>query len=75
MWQDRLTAKFCDELKAADHADFIQSRTGLVIDAYFSGSKLRWMLDHMPGARESIGSFAFENERRRLDARDTRAVA
>ena len=51
VWQDRRTAKFCDELKAAGHAEFIQSRTGLVIDAYFSGSKVRWMLDHVSGAR------------------------
>src|SRR5687767_2553683 len=51
VWQDRRTAKFCDELKAAGHAELIQSRSGLVIDAYFSGSKLRWILDHVPGAR------------------------
>ncbi|HYR57759.1 MAG TPA: FGGY family carbohydrate kinase, partial [Chthoniobacteraceae bacterium] len=61
VWQDRRTAKFCDELKAAGHAELIQSRTGLVIDAYFSGSKLRWMLDHVPGARERAerGELAF----------------
>ena len=52
VWQDRRTATFCDELKAAGHAELIQGHTGLVIDAYFSGSKLRWMLDHIPGARE-----------------------
>ena len=51
VWQDRRTAKFCDELKAAGHAELIQSRSGLVIDAYFSGSKLRWILDHVPDAR------------------------
>ena len=43
VWQDRRTAKFCDELKAAGRAELIQSRTGLVIDAYFSGSKVRWI--------------------------------
>ncbi len=61
VWQDRRTAGFCDELKAAGHADFIQSRTGLVIDAYFSGSKLRWMLDHIAGARARAerGELAF----------------
>ena len=61
VWQDRRTSKFCDELKAAGHADLIQERAGLVIDAYFSGSKLRWMLDHIPGARERAerGELAF----------------
>ncbi len=61
VWQDRRTAKFCDELKAAGHAETIQERTGLVIDAYFSGSKVRWMLDHIPGARERAerGELAF----------------
>jgi glycerol kinase len=51
VWQYRRTAGFCDQLKAAGHADLIQSRTGLVIDAYFSASKIRWLLDHVPGAR------------------------
>jgi glycerol kinase len=61
VWQDRRTAKFCDELKAAGHAELIQSRAGLVIDAYFSGTKLRWMLDHLPGARDRAerGELAF----------------
>ncbi len=61
VWQDRRTAGFCDELKAAGKAAFIQERTGLVIDAYFSGSKLRWLLDHVPGARERAerGELAF----------------
>ncbi len=52
VWQDRRTAEFCDSLKAAGHAPDIQERTGLVLDAYFSGSKVRWLLDHVPGARE-----------------------
>src|SRR5437868_5506767 len=52
VWQDRRTASFCEELKRAGKADFIASRTGLVIDAYFSASKIRWLLDHVSGARE-----------------------
>ena len=61
VWQDRRTASFCDELKAAGHQALIQRKTGLVIDAYFSGSKLRWLLDHHPGARERAerGELAF----------------
>jgi glycerol kinase len=61
VWQDRRTAKFCDELKATGHAEMIQQRAGLVIDAYFSGSKVRWLLDHVPGARERAerGELAF----------------
>ncbi|MCL4845478.1 MAG: glycerol kinase GlpK [Acidobacteria bacterium] len=61
VWQDRRTAGFCDELKAAGHEPFVQSRTGLVIDAYFSASKVRWLLDHVPGAREkaAAGQLAF----------------
>ncbi len=61
VWQDRRTAGFCDELKAAGHAQAIQERSGLVIDAYFSGSKVRWLLDHLPGARERAerGELAF----------------
>ena len=52
VWQDRRTAAFCDGLKAQGHSDLIQQKTGLVIDAYFSGSKVRWILDHVEGARE-----------------------
>ena len=55
VWQDRRTAKFCDDLKRAGHDKLIQSKTGLVIDAYFSGSKIRWLLDHVVGARERAG--------------------
>src|ERR1700739_5079057 len=43
VWQDRRTAGFCDELRERGHADLIQQKTGLVIDAYFSGSKIRWI--------------------------------
>jgi len=61
VWQDRRTAAWCDALRAAGHARRIQRKTGLVIDAYFSGSKLRWMLDHLPGvrARAERGELAF----------------
>jgi len=61
VWQDRRTATFCDELKRAGHAGLVQRKTGLVIDAYFSGSKLRWLLDNVPGARERArrGELAF----------------
>ena len=51
VWQDRRTAEFCDQLKAAGKAKLIQEKTGLVIDAYFSGSKIKWILDHVEGAR------------------------
>ena len=61
LWQDRRTSKFCDDLKRAGHGKLIQSKTGLVCDAYFSGSKIRWLLDHVPGARERArrGELAF----------------
>jgi len=51
VWQDRRTADFCDELKAQGKSATIQEKTGLVIDAYFSGTKVRWILDNVPGAR------------------------
>ena len=51
VWQDRRTAGFCDQLRAAGHEKLIQQKTGLVIDAYFSGSKIRWIVDNVPGAR------------------------
>lgn len=51
VWQDRRTAGFCDELRAAGKADVIRQKTGLVLDAYFSGTKVRWILDNVPGAR------------------------
>jgi glycerol kinase len=52
VWQCRRTAELCDELKRQDKAELITSRTGLLIDAYFSGTKIRWILDHVPGSRE-----------------------
>jgi glycerol kinase len=52
VWQDRRTAAYCDQLKAAGLEQLIREKTGLVIDAYFSGSKLKWALDNVPGLRE-----------------------
>ncbi|WNS44455.1 glycerol kinase GlpK [Paenibacillus sp. MMS20-IR301] len=52
VWQDRRTAQHCEELKAQGMAGEIAAKTGLVIDAYFSATKLAWILDHVPGARE-----------------------
>ncbi|MCF6767753.1 glycerol kinase GlpK [Thiotrichales bacterium 19S11-10] len=53
VWQDRRTAKFCDELKKDSKVvQLIQDKTGLVIDAYFSASKIKWILDHVNGARK-----------------------
>ena len=51
VWQDRRTAEFCDRLKAEGHLPGIAERTGLIIDAYFSGSKIAWILDNVPGVR------------------------
>jgi glycerol kinase len=51
VWQDRRTAEFCDELKAGGHEKTFRDKTGLVLDAYFSGTKVRWILDHVKGAR------------------------
>ncbi|MEQ1553025.1 MAG: glycerol kinase GlpK [Ferruginibacter sp.] len=52
VWQDRRTANFCDELKEKGLAKTIQQKTGLVIDAYFSGTKVNWILDNVAGARD-----------------------
>ncbi len=52
VWQDRRTSAFCDELKARGLTDKIRQKTGLIIDAYFSGTKIKWILDNVPGARE-----------------------
>ncbi|HEX3685646.1 MAG TPA: glycerol kinase GlpK [Bryobacteraceae bacterium] len=61
VWQDRRTSSFCDRLREQGHESTIQQKTGLVIDAYFSASKIRWLLDHVPGARERAarGELAF----------------
>lgn len=61
VWQDRRTAGFCENLREAGHSRLIQEKTGLVIDPYFSASKLRWILDHVPLARQQAqeGQLAF----------------
>jgi glycerol kinase len=61
VWQDRRTAPFCDALKKQGLTEIIRSKTGLVIDAYFSGSKIRWILDNVNGARKKAeeGKLAF----------------
>ncbi|WDF79363.1 glycerol kinase GlpK [Mucilaginibacter sp. KACC 22773] len=61
VWQDRRTAAYCDKLKQDGHSDMIRSKTGLVIDAYFSGSKIKWILDNVDGARAlaDAGKLAF----------------
>ncbi len=61
VWQDRRTASMCDRLKKSSKAQTFRDRTGLVIDSYFSGTKIAWMLDNVPGARElaKAGDLAF----------------
>ncbi|HRS44489.1 MAG TPA: glycerol kinase GlpK, partial [Tenuifilum sp.] len=61
VWQDRRTSSLCDELRAKGFTDTIRQKTGLVIDAYFSGTKVKWILDNVPGAREKAnrGELAF----------------
>jgi glycerol kinase len=61
VWQDRRTAGICDRLKAAGHEPVIQEKTGLVVDAYFSATKVAWILDNVEGARERAerGELAF----------------
>ena len=55
VWQSRQTADICDKLKADGYEKLFQERTGLRIDPYFSGTKVQWMLDNTPGARELAG--------------------
>jgi glycerol kinase len=61
VWQDRRTAEYCDQLKERGLAGMIRQKTGLVLDAYFSATKLKWMLDNVPGARQKAhaGKLAF----------------
>lgn len=61
VWQDRRTAAACDALRAQGHAPLVQQKTGLLPDAYFSATKLQWLLDHTPGARARAerGELAF----------------
>ncbi len=61
VWQDKRTAPICEELKAKGLADYVRENTGLVIDSYFSGTKIKWILDHVEGARQRAekGELAF----------------
>ena len=52
VWQDRRTSEFCDSLKKDGRTDLIRSKTGLIIDAYFSATKIRWILNNVEGARQ-----------------------
>ena len=63
VWQDRRTAEYCDKLKAQGLVDTIREKTGLILDAYFSGTKIKWILDNVPGAREraEMGKLRFGN--------------
>lgn len=51
VWQDKRTADICEEMKSRGLVDYVRHQTGLVIDSYFSGTKVKWILDHVPGAR------------------------
>lgn len=61
VWQDRRTSAYCDELNAKGLEELVRKKTGLVIDAYFSATKIKWILDHVPGARQKAeaGRLAF----------------
>src|SRR5919112_654581 len=61
VWQDRRTASYCDQLKESGYSQMIREKTGLIIDAYFSATKIKWLLDNVPGARQSAenGTLAF----------------
>jgi len=61
VWQDRRTAEFCDTIRSQGKAPLLQEKTGLILDAYFSATKIKWLLDHTPGAREKAnkGELAF----------------
>ncbi len=63
VWQDRRTSEYCDKLKAQGLVDKIREKTGLIIDAYFSGTKIKWILDNVPGARKraEMGKLRFGN--------------
>src|SRR5260370_11976802 len=53
VWQDRRTAQHCDELRRAGHEDEVTAKTGLILDPYFSGTKIAWILDHVAGSRSA----------------------
>ena len=77
VWQDRRTADVCERLRADGHESVIRDRTGLVLDAYFSGTKAAWLLDAVPGARERAdrGELAFATIDTWLVARLTAGAA
>ena len=77
VWQDRRTAEYCDKLKAQGLVDKIREKTGLIIDAYFSGTKIKWILDNVPGARKraEMGKLRFGNVDSWLIWRLTRGTA
>ena len=52
VWQDRRTAAYCDQIKLSGADKMLQQKTGLIVDAYFSATKIKWMLDELPGVRE-----------------------
>ncbi|MEX0303148.1 MAG: FGGY family carbohydrate kinase, partial [Leisingera sp.] len=56
VWQDRRTSAICDELRAAGHEEMVTDRTGLLLDPYFSGTKVKWILDTVPGARDKAAA-------------------
>jgi glycerol kinase len=61
VWQDKRTASICEDLKKNGYEEYVKTQTGLVIDSYFSGTKIKWILDNIPGAREKAdrGELAF----------------
>ncbi len=77
VWQDRRTASLCDRLREEGWQERIRARTGLVIDPYFSGTKIAWLLDHVPGARQEAerGNLAFGTVDSYLIARMTGGAA
>ena len=68
VWQDRRTAKICDKLKADGYEKYVRRETGLVVDAYFSGTKIKWLLDNVKGTKKTGG-------KRRLDFWDNGYMA
>ena len=66
VWQDRRTADVCARLKADGHEPAISAKTGLIVDPYFSGTKVAWILDHVPGARERADARRTDVRHRRL---------
>ena len=65
VWQDRRTAETCQQLGAAGHLQAVREKTGLLLDPYFSGTKIAWLLDHVPQARKlaAAGKLAFWYDR------------